>query len=80
MMGTIAITIICVLAYLGVSLLCPTGTASKPRSREAHTPRHAPDQTLEQAWTEYFMEAWMKNQERWIRYAWVETWPETVSW
>lgn len=80
MMGITAITIICTLVYLGVSLLCPTSTATQPRPREAHTPRPKQVPTLEEEFTEYFMELWLVREERWLRYALLRESPQTVSW
>lgn len=80
-MGTVLLTIAFTLAYLVVSLLCPFEKHSrKPAPCKVHTACHAGPASLEESWTALFIEAWLVGGEQWIRYAWVETWPETVSW
>jgi hypothetical protein len=80
MLGTAMITVIFTMAYLAVSLLFPTGRPTEKTSREPHTPGHAGGRRLEEQFTELFIEQWLKGQEQWVRYAWIEPTAETVSW
>lgn len=87
MWDTVVITLACVMVYVGVGLLCPTVSATQVALlyptipvTEVYVGRHGGGMTVEEYWMKAFIEAWSKGEERWLRYAWIETWPETVSW
>lgn len=83
-MGAVVITLICTIAYLGVSFLRPS-RAKKSKPEESHTARHAGPAELEseEQWFELLIVSWLKGQERWVKHAMVD-WdsPKTspVSW
>lgn len=82
MWDTAAITALCILAYTAVILLCPTVpvTLGHGVAGGEYVGRHKVVGSVEEELTEMFIEAWLKGEERWLRYAWIEEWPETVSW
>jgi len=74
------ITVVFTMVYLAVSLLLPTSRRSVKPSRKAHTPRHRVPPTVEEQFTQLFIEEWLKGQEEWIKYAWIVPDFPTVSW
>jgi hypothetical protein len=80
MLGTAMITILFTFAYLVVSLLCPRGVPTVTVVEVEPQPRHKAEQTVEQELYAMLIEAWLKGEERWLKYAMVETWPMTQSW
>lgn len=80
MLGTVMITIAFTMAYLVVSLLFPAGRSGKKPTQESHTPSHARTGGLEEQFTELFIAQWLKGEEWWVRYAWIQPTEMTVSW
>jgi hypothetical protein len=80
MLGTAMLTIFFTAVYLGVSLLFPAGKPMTKPVRKEPAPRHKAPASLEQQYTDLFIEAWMKGEEHWIRYAWIEPTEMTWNW
>lgn len=80
MLGTAMITILFTGAYLLVSLLCPRGVPTHSVDKAEPVGRHAVEPSLEQEWFELFIDAWIKGEEQWVKYAWIQPWEDTVSW
>ena len=81
MLGEAMITIIFTTVFLGVSLLRP---ARRPRSDapvERRVAAHRGRRAEEEAMFEAYLEAWVKGEEQWLKYAWiVPDFPTVSAW
>lgn len=79
-MGTVAFTILICAVWAIVMLLCLPRLGDDIQPKKRYQGQHTNSRTVEQDMFEIFIDAWLKGEEHWLKYAWIEPWSDTVSW